>query len=91
MHRERVYKEFEIKHLGEHHDLYIQSDLLLLHDVFENFQNVCFKIYELDPTRFLTAPGLGWQATLEKIKVKLDILTAIDMLSMVEKGIRGGI
>ena len=52
---------------------------------------MCLKIYELDLARFLTAPGLAWQATLKKAKVKLDLLTDIDMLSRVEKGIRGEI
>ena len=52
---------------------------------------MCLKIYELDLARFLTAPGLAWQATLKKAKVKLDLLTDIDMLLRVEKGIRGEI
>ena len=47
----------------------------MLADVFENFRNMCLKIYELDPTRFLTAPGLAWQGALKKSKVKLDLLT----------------
>ena len=79
------------KKLGEYHDLYIQSDTLLLAVEFENLQNMCHEIYKIDPTRFFTAPGLAWQAALKKTKVKLDLLTDIDMLLMVEKGIRGGI
>ena len=63
----------------------------ILADVFENFRNMCLTIYELDPACFLTVPGLPWKAALIKTKVKLDLLTAIDMLLMVEKGIRGGI
>ena len=58
--------------------------------VFENFRNKCLKICELDPAKFLSAPGLGWQGSLKKTKVKLDLFTDIDMLIMVEKGIRGG-
>ena len=50
-----------------------------------------FEIYELDPVKFLSAPGLAWQAALKKTKVKLDLLTDIDMLLMVEKGVREGI
>ena len=91
MHAKRVCKDFEIKHLGEYHDLYLKSDTLLLADVFENFRKMCLKIYHLDPVKFLSAPGLAWQAALKKTKVKLDLLTDIDMLLMVEKGIRGGI
>ena len=59
-HRKRVCKGFKIKNLGEYHDLYVQSDTLLLADVFEKFRDMCFEIYELDPGRFLTAPGLAW-------------------------------
>ena len=86
-----VWKEFEIKNLGEHHNLYVQSNALLLADVFENFRNMCLEIYELDPAKLLSAPGLAWQAVLKKTKVKLDLLTDINMLSTVEKDIRGGI
>ena len=59
-HAKRVYKDYEIKNLGEYHDLYLQSDTLLLADVFENFRNMCLEIYEIDPAKFLSAPGLGW-------------------------------
>ena len=55
-HAKRVCKDFEIKNLGEYHDLYVQSDTLLLPDVFENIRNMCLKIYELDPAKFLSAP-----------------------------------
>ena len=82
---------FEIKNQGENHDLYVLSDTLLLADVFENFRDKCIEIYELDPAHFLSAPGLAWQACLKKTKVKLELLTDIDMLLMVEEGIRGGI
>ena len=64
---------------------------LLLTDVFENFRNICIKVYELDPAHFLTARELAWHACLKKAKVKLELLTDVDMLLMVEKGIRGGI
>ena len=56
-HAKRVCIDFEIKNLGGYHDLYVQSDTLLLSDVFENFRNMCFEIYELDPANFLPAPG----------------------------------
>ena len=90
-HKKRVCRDFEVKNLGEYHDLYVQNDILLLADVFENFRNMFLEIYDLDPAKFLSAPGLAWQAALKKTKVKLDLLTNIDMLLMVEKGIRGGI
>ena len=87
MQKKRVCKDFEIKSLGEYHNLYVQSNTLLLADVFENFRNKCLEIYELDPAKFLSAQGLAWLAALKKTKVKLDPLTGIDMLLMVEKGI----
>ena len=91
MHAKRVCKDFEIKKLGEYHDLYLKIDTLLLADVFENFRKMCLKFYNLDPAKFLPAPGLAWQAALRKTEVKLELLIDIDMLPMVEKEIRGGI
>ena len=86
---EKLFTLMNRKNLGERHDLYVQSDKLLLADVFENFRNMCLKIHELDPAKFLSGPGLTWQAALKKIEVKLDLLTHIDMLFMIEKDIRG--
>ena len=59
MHGKRVYKDFEIKRLGEYHNLYLKSDTLLLADVFENFRKICLEIYELDPAKFLSTPRLA--------------------------------
>ena len=90
IHANKVFKEVKLKHLGEYHDLHVQSDTLLLADVFENFRNMCIKVYELDPANFLTAPGLAWQACLKITDVKLELLKKFNMLLMVEEGIRGG-
>ena len=60
----------------------------MLADVFENFRNMCLKIYKLDPAKFLSALRSAWQAALKKTKVKLDLLTDIDISLMVQKGIR---
>ena len=90
-HAKIVFKNLIDKNLGDYHDLYFQSDTLLLADVFENFRNMRIKVYELDLAHFLSAPGLAWQACLKKTEVKLELLTNADMLLMVEKGIRGGI
>ena len=90
-HANTVFKKFKLKNLADYHDLYVQSDTLLLADVFENFRNKCIEIYELDPAHFLSALGLAWQACLKKTEAKLELLTDVDMLLMVEKGIRGGI
>ena len=87
-HRKIVCKNFEIKILEKCNGLYVQSNILLLADVFASFRNICLERYKLDPARFLTAPGLAWKADLKNTKVKLDFLTGIDMLLMVQKGIR---
>ena len=60
-------------------------------DVFENLRKMCSEIYELDPTKYLSALPLTWKAALKKTKIRLELLTDIDMLLMIEKGIRGGI
>ena len=64
-HANRVCKDFEIKNLGECHDLYVQSDTLFLADVFENFRNMCVNVYGLDSAKFLSPPGLSSEATLD--------------------------
>ena len=83
-----MWDTFNIKNLGEYHDLYVQPDTALLADVFENFRDNCKEIYDLDPAHFLTAPGLAWQACLKETEVELELLTDNDMLNMFEKGIR---
>ena len=90
-HVQKVWEIFEIKIFGEYHNLYSQSDTLLLADVFESFRDKCIEIYDLDPANILTAAGLVWQPCLKDSKVELELLTDINMLLMVEKGIRGGI
>ena len=90
-HSNNVFKVFKLENLGNYHDLYVQSDTLLLADVFNNFRDMCIKEYELDPAHFLPLPGLAWQACLKKTNIELELLTDYDMLLMVEEGKRGGI
>ena len=90
-HGNNVFNKFKLNNLGDYHDLYVQSDTLLLAYAFENFRDMCLKEYELDPAHFLSLPGLAWQACLKKTNIELELLTDYDMLLMVEKGIRGGI
>ena len=90
-HAQKVFEELKIKNLDDYHDFNVQSDTLLVADVIENFRNKCIEIYEVDSAHFLSAPGLAQQACLKKAGVKLELLTDIDMLLVVEKGIRGGI
>ena len=75
-----VFNKFKLNNLGDYHDLYVQSDTLLLADVFKNFRDMCLKEYELDPAHFLSLPGLAWQACLKKTNVELELLTDYDML-----------
>ena len=90
-HANNVFKTFKLNNLGDYHDLYVQSDTLLLADVFENFRKACIKTYELDPAHFISLPGLALQACLKKTGVELELLTDYDMLLMIEESIRGGI
>ena len=55
-HANKVFMKFKLKNLGEYHDLYVQSDTLLLAYIFENFRSICSEVCELDSTHFLTAP-----------------------------------
>ena len=90
-HANNVFKVFKLENLRDYHDLYVQSDTLLLADVFNNFRDMCLKEYELDPAHFLSLPGLAWQTCLKKTNIELELLTDYDMLLTVEEGIRGGI
>ena len=83
-HAQKVWDVFEIKNLGECHDLYVQSDTLLRADVYENFRNMCLDKHELDPVYFVSAPALAWQACLKKTEVKLKLITHYDMILMID-------
>ena len=90
-HGNNVFNNFKLNNLGDYHHLYMQSDTLLLADVFQTFSDMCINVYELDPAHFLSLPGLAWQACLKKTNIELELLTDYDMLLMVEEGITGGI
>ena len=90
-HAKLVWKTFDMKTMRDYHNLYNQSDVLLLADVFENFRKVCKENYNLDPCWYYTAPGLAWDACLKLTKIRLELLTDPDMLLFFEQGIRGGI
>ena len=86
-----VWREFGIRNMGEYHDLYLRTDVILLVNVFESFRRVCLENYGLDPLHFYTAPGMAWKACLKKTGVRLKLLLDPNMLLMFERGIRGGI
>ena len=90
-HAQKGWEAFDCKTLKDYHDIYLESDVLLLADVFETFRDVCMTIYELDPVWYYTAPGLAWDAALKTTKVELELLTDIKMLDMVEEGIKSGL
>ena len=90
-HAHLVFQTFQCRNLGDYHDLYLKSDVLLLADVFENFRSICLEYYQLDPGHFFTSPGLSWSACLKMTGVELELLTDPDMYLFVEEGLRGGI
>ena len=87
----KVWNEFDLKNMGDYHDLYLETDVILLANIFESFRKVCLDNYGLDPAHFYTAPGLAWKACLKNTGVNLELLKGPDMLLMFERGIRGGI
>ena len=89
-HAQNVWKTFNIKTMGDYHDLYLKSDILLLADVFENFRKTCLQYYKLDPCHYFTSPGLSWDAMLKMTNIKLELMNDIDMFQFIEKGMRGG-
>ncbi|KYN06853.1 hypothetical protein ALC62_02236 [Cyphomyrmex costatus] len=90
-HDANVWKRFFVRTLGEYSDLYLKTDVLLLVDVFENFRESCVASYGLDPAHYYTLPGFTWDAMLKHIRVKFELLTDIDMVMFIERGIRGGL
>ena len=66
-HAQKVFEEY-CTDIGDYHDLYVQTDTLLLADAFEKFRDTCIEISRLDPSYFLSAPGLAWQACLKRQK-----------------------
>ena len=87
---QQIWKHFNIQNLGQYHDLYLQTDVLLLTDVFENFRNKCLEDYNLDPAHYLTLPNFSWDAMLLKTGICLDLIYDEEVYKMVESGLRGG-
>ena len=85
-----VWKHFNIKNLGEYHDLYLETDVLLLTDVNENFRKQCLTDYELDPAHCYTLPNFAWDAMLLKTGLELELLHDEEVCKMIEQGLRGG-
>ena len=77
--------------MGEYHDLYLKSDVLLLSDMFENFRKTCLQYYKLDPCHYFTSPGLSWDSMLKMTNIKLELMTDVDMFQFIEKSMCGGV
>ena len=73
-HAQNIWSILNIQNLGEYHDLYLKTDILLLADVFENFRKTCMQYYKLDPCHYFTSPGLAWDAMLKMTDIKLEFL-----------------
>ena len=84
-----MFGKFKIKNLGEYHDLYLKTDVLLLVDVFEKFVETCLNYYSLDPCHYFSSPGLSWDAMLKMTGVKLKLISDGDMYLFIENGMRG--
>jgi len=90
-HAENIWTRFSIRTLGEYSDLYFKIDVMLLADIFENFRDSCTVSYGLDPAYYYTFPGYTWDAMLKHTKITFELLTDIDMVMFIERGIRGGL
>lgn len=86
-----MWQTFNLKTMGQYHDLYLRSDILLLTDVFENFRKNCLVYYHLDPYHYFSSPGMSWDAMLKMTNIKLELMTEIDIFQYIEKGMYGGI
>ena len=84
-HAQKVWRDFKMEHFQDYHNLYNETDVLLLADVFESFRNICIENYKLDPAYYYTAPSLAWDACLKITDAKLELLINIDMLLMAER------
>ena len=90
-HAKNVWEEFKCKIMGDCHDLYLKSDVLILADVFENFRKTGKEYYNLNPAHYFNCPGFAWDAMLKMTDINLELITDIDMYLMVKIGLRGGV
>ena len=90
-HAQKVWKAFECKNLGEYHDLYLKTDVLSLADIWTKFRETCIQYYKLDPSHYVSAPSLSWDAMLKMTGVKIELFTDGSMHDLIEDANRSGI
>jgi len=90
-HAQKVWDKLECKTLGDYHDIYLKADVCLLADVFEKYRETTLETYGLDPAHYISTPAMTWDAFLKYSRVKIEQITDMEMMNMVEAGIRGGI
>ena len=86
-----VWNVFKMSTMGDYHDLYLKTDVLLLADVFKKFIKTSLDYYGLDTRHYFSSPGLSWDAILKMSGIKLDLISDIEIHLFIEKGTRGGI
>ena len=86
----QIWKHFDIKNMGEYHDLYLKTDVLSLTDVFENFKEMCLSYYGLDPVYYYTLPNFAFDAMLKLTGIEIDLVYDQEMYEVIEAGLRGG-
>ena len=89
-HAKKVWAFFKMETFHEFHDRYLLTDVLLLADVFQNFRTMSLSNYGLDPLHYYTAPGLSWDSCLKMTGIRLELITDMEQMLFVEKGLRGG-
>ena len=90
-HAQKVWETFGIENMGQYHDLYLKSDVLLLADIFENLREQYLDTYGLDPAHYVSLPSSSLDSALKMTDVRLDLISDVDMFYFIEKGTRGGI
>ena len=90
-HAQRVWTAFQCRTMGDYHDLYLDTDVNLLADVFETFRATAMGTYGLDPAHYYTLPGFAWDALLKFTGISLSLLSCVDMHLFIERGLRGGV
>ena len=91
IHAQKVWSTIKCKTMGDYHNIYLKTDVLLLADVFKMLKKVCLQNYNLDPLWYYNFPGLAWDACLKFTKIELDLISDYAKLMMFGTGTRGSV